>query len=152
MPYRLVYASRITEDAASRLPSTMQDLLIVSVLRNARDHITGFLLSDGASFTQVLEGDQAEVDACFARIMRDRRHTEVTLKFRGPVQAREFPRWSMCGLYLSPLDDALVDELDDPFDLMAADAGVLIELLRRLSERYGPALDRIHDELLPRAS
>jgi hypothetical protein len=150
MPYRILYASRVAADAASRLPSTMEDVLIISAAWNLRDNITGFLFSDGISFTQVLEGEEPEVEACFGRIRRDPRHRDVTPKFRGPVEARAFPRWSMCGLYLSALDDALVDEVDAPTDLVPADLDALLQLLKGLAARHGPALDRMHAELLER--
>lgn len=43
---RILYVSRITLDAGSRLTSTMEDILLESVRNNRRDGISRFLWSD----------------------------------------------------------------------------------------------------------
>lgn len=148
MPYRLIYVSTITSDAGARLASTVEDILMESVVCNSRDRITGFLLADGTAFVQVLEGDVTLVEACFARILEDDRHHLVTVRERVGVAGRLFPRWSMCGLTLSPTDDALLAVPDIAFDLRTAATGALLQLLVSLAQRHGPALDARHDRLL----
>lgn len=70
-------------------------LLYVSVTRNAVDGVTGMLLHAGASFLQVLEGEEAPVEATFARIARDPRHTGVCVVERAGLARRDFRGWHM---------------------------------------------------------
>jgi hypothetical protein len=46
----------------------------------------------------VLEGPADVVDATYAKILADKRHTRVTKVVREPIQSRSFPEWTM-GLY-----------------------------------------------------
>lgn len=145
---RLLYVSRIAPAASERLTSTMEDILVVSAARNRQDAVTGFLLADGESFVQVLEGTDALVTACYERILRDPRHTDVRLRFLAGIEARRFPRWSMCGLCLSELDDAILSPPDIGFDLNGADAGALLQHLEGLALRHARRLDALHDRLV----
>ena len=62
---------------------------------NAGLSLTGMLLYIGGSFFQVLEGEAEAVDAVYARIMRDPRHTRITLIIREPIAQRDFSEWTM---------------------------------------------------------
>lgn len=73
----------------------IQDLLTRSREQNALAGVTGILVSAEGSFFQVLEGEAAVVDALYARIASDRRHTRVTLIIREPIARRAFANWSM---------------------------------------------------------
>jgi hypothetical protein len=148
MPHQLTYVSTIRPNAAAILASTVQDILVESAPRNRRDDITGFLLADGESFVQLLEGPERAVEDCFLRILLDYRHHKIVLRERGPVERRLFPAWSMCGLTLSSVDDTLLHPPDLPFDLQTTSTGALIQLLASLAERHGPELDARHAHLL----
>jgi hypothetical protein len=148
MIYRLAYVSSLTPAAAATLVSTMEDVLAGSVANNRRDAITGFLLCDGAAFVQVLEGPEVRVESCFGRILVDTRHHLISVRERRRVDGRLFPAWSMCGLTLSEVDDALLSAPDIAFDLRHAATGALIQLLSSLAERHGPELDARHARLL----
>jgi len=145
---RLLYVSRIEPAASEHLAGTMEDILLISAARNRQDAITGFLLADGESFVQVLEGTDALVTACYERILRDARHTDVRLRFLAGIEARRFPRWSMCGLCLSELDDAILSPPDIGFDLNGADAGALLQHLEGLAVRHARRLDELHERLV----
>lgn len=149
---RLLYVSRITDAAASDLPGAMEDILVVSAELNRRDAITGFLLADGVSFVQVLEGPDVAVTACYERILKDGRHTDVRLRFLAGIDRRRFPRWSMCGLCLADLDDTLLSPPDIGFELIEADAGSLIQHLEGIAFRHGSDLDAAHAGLLRAAA
>ncbi len=101
MFYQLVYHSRFTARTSGAL-STVRDILQTSQDNNHRDNITGFLVFDKLSFVQILEGDQAVVDATYARIGKDPRHDGLTLIETRQVAARAFPEWSMGGFIRSP--------------------------------------------------
>jgi hypothetical protein len=62
---------------------------------NHRRNITGALLFTERYFLQYLEGEAAVVDALYASICRDPRHTNARLLLRAPIQQRDFARWSL---------------------------------------------------------
>ena len=148
MLHRIIYASTISPTAAASLVSTMEDILLASVRNNLRDDITGFLICDGFCFAQVLEGQKGPVEACFTRILADRRHIHPLLRERTGVETRRFPSWSMCGLTLSAEDDALLRPPDIDFDLRRAPGGALLQVLSGAADRYSRRLDAAHDRLL----
>lgn len=92
MLHRLVYSSRATTDLSA---SEITDILTHARRRNARDGITGLLLYHDRSILQVLEGGLAQVDACYARIQGDNRHTQLRLLSRAPCEKKFFSDWFM---------------------------------------------------------
>ncbi len=73
----------------------IEAILRVSRAHNAATGITGILLYKSGSIFQILEGEPAAVHALYARIIADRRHTNVTLLYDRPLKERSFPRWTM---------------------------------------------------------
>jgi hypothetical protein len=70
------------------------------VLRRSREHnfraqVTGYLVYDGTSFLQLLEGSGEALDAVMARIEADPRHRELTVLLREPIADRCFDGWAM---------------------------------------------------------
>jgi len=126
----------------------MHDILAVSAKRNQRDAITGLLLADGESFVQVLEGADRLVTACYERILMDDRHRDARLRLLAGIDERSFPRWSMCGLHLSAMDDTLLTAPDIGFDLIDADAGALLQHLGGIAQRHARRLDAEHQRLI----
>lgn len=90
--HRLIYSSRCPHGTSR---DELRDILDVSRHRNAEVGLTGELLYSGSAFLQVLEGEEAEIRAIFARIRRDPRHTEVRVLVDEPTAARSFGRWAM---------------------------------------------------------
>ena len=70
-------------------------ILSVSRLNNARQDVTGLLVSGGRRFLQVLEGPDQAVLATYARIQNDPRHRGFVLLGCDPVAERAFGQWSM---------------------------------------------------------
>lgn len=63
---------------------------------NQRLGLTGLLMTSGGLFYQVLEGPAEEVDAVYAAIVADDRHTDVLLlSTEEDVSQRLYPDWSM---------------------------------------------------------
>lgn len=63
---------------------------------NQRLGLTGLLMTSGGLFYQVLEGPVAEVDAVYAAIAADERHTDVLLlATEEDIPSRLYPDWSM---------------------------------------------------------
>jgi hypothetical protein len=88
---QLVYVSR----PLGYDPQQLDDILQTARARNAAEHITGTLISRWDLFVQILEGPAQGVDAVFARIRRDHRHVQVTLRHEGEAAGRLFADWTM---------------------------------------------------------
>jgi len=79
----------------------LETLLGTSRRNNLRDDITGVLVHivdlDGTrgAFVQVLEGDEAAVEATYARIEKDDLHSDLQVLTRGTAPGRDFADWSM---------------------------------------------------------
>jgi hypothetical protein len=93
---RLIYTSRnaIFVQGARALIH-FHDIVQTARSRNSELGIRGFLWFDRQHFFQVLEGGDEAVDALFGRIRRDRRHSNVRLVQRAPVDHALFSDWSM---------------------------------------------------------
>jgi hypothetical protein len=89
---QLVYASAAV---VTFTREDLQRLLAQARAKNLIHHVTGMLLYDSGSFMQVLEGPEAGVDAIWGSIQRDPRHHQIVVRYRQPVEAREFPEWTM---------------------------------------------------------
>jgi hypothetical protein len=115
---QLTYLSRnsLTGDAAS-LSGQLGDILAVSRRNNQRDGITGYLVSDGTWFLQILEGDHEKVMAALVRIRFDARHSDVAVISTREIRTRSFPHRSMGGSIKTPAMRAIfsrhgLDRLD----------------------------------------
>jgi len=106
----LIYASRST---ISFHEHEIPDLLQQVRLANAKQEFTGMLLSMSGSFLQVLEGHTEMIDSVFARILQDKRHTQVTLLARESILERVFEGWTMMHKTLDPVEAGeLIGEFD----------------------------------------
>lgn len=70
-------------------------LLTQSRAFNAAHGLTGVLLYSQGIIVQLLEGNEANVRAVFARIVQDPRHTRIIKLADGPATHRLFTQWSM---------------------------------------------------------
>lgn len=86
----------------------LSNILEVSRQNNAQDGITGILMYHDQLFFQVLEGEQTLVEHCYARIVKDQRHTNICLMWDYPVDRKVFSDWAMG--YVGP------DEIDGHTD------------------------------------
>lgn len=96
--YQLIYSSTFQ---AGRIDSTIQalrDIVQASIRNNAHVDVTGFLIFDGNTFLQILEGKRADVLATYERIARDGRHRGTRTLFSRNVEKRDFSAWRMGGV------------------------------------------------------
>ena len=92
----------------------------VSIRNNQRDHLTGALFCFRNIFYQILEGEEASVDTCFARISRDDRHGGVfTLQIERNIPERAYPDWSMKTVVLDENTDTLVQPIKNLLDSLS---------------------------------
>ncbi|MEH3159411.1 MAG: BLUF domain-containing protein [Sphingomonas taxi] len=88
---QLVYISSMRRDAQAD-PAA---ILATSRRNNAAARVTGLLFFDGKRFLQALEGEEAAVDATFARIQKDERHHALVVLSNREIATREFGEWAM---------------------------------------------------------
>lgn len=89
---RLIYASRANDLPR---PEDLEAILGVSRQNNARVGVTGALMYSSREFLQCLEGSREAVNATYARIVRDPRHSEVSILEFGEIERRWFANWGM---------------------------------------------------------
>ncbi len=70
-------------------------ILEVARRKNAKLDITGMLCFDGKMFIQLLEAEEAVIDALYGAIEHDKRHKDIELLHRGKISERSFDDWSM---------------------------------------------------------
>jgi hypothetical protein len=92
MLVRLLYASRATEPTA---PEAIHDILRQSHAHNPAQGITGILCQSNKIYLQVLEGGRAPVNALYAKLLRDPRHTDVVLLHYQEITERRYAGWTM---------------------------------------------------------
>ncbi|WP_051228738.1 BLUF domain-containing protein [Paludibacterium yongneupense] len=89
---RLIYSSASVEPlTAAKVAALLSD----SRRRNQAAGIKGLLVVMNDDFMQVLEGEDAAVDALYARILADTRHSMQTLLSREAITHPAFANWSM---------------------------------------------------------
>ncbi len=89
---QLVY---ISERSPATDEAAINKIKLRAEHNNHRRDITGALLFTERYFLQYLEGEAAVVDALYASICRDPRHSQVRLLQRKPITQRDFSRWSL---------------------------------------------------------
>lgn len=97
---QLIYLSELV----GRDETSLGPILSASVRRNTAADITGMLLYSQGTFLQVLEGEEAAVEATYQRIVQDRRHHNAVLLSSEPIAQRQFADWRMGFRHLSEAD------------------------------------------------
>jgi len=88
---QLIYRSR---------PFGFDQAMLAGILTQARrnnsaNDITGALICRQDMYIQLIEGPDAAINALFAAISADDRHTDIRLEVAEPVEERIFPEWEM---------------------------------------------------------
>jgi hypothetical protein len=132
---RLTYFSRIRLHGP--INDHLDEILVTSIANNRRDDITGVLVHDGKWFAQMLEGRESIVSATFERILRDWRHSQVSLVSMQPVTERRFADWWMRGIAYSADNSGLFRHYgeSDHFDPQLMRADRLRDLIEALADR-----------------
>lgn len=130
---QLVYASRTADQLTT---DQVKDILAASQRSNAQADVTGSLFYNSRFFLQCLEGSRAAVNAVYARILDDPRHSEPTLLCYREAVERDFAGWSMgyVGEGVLKRDTFLRFGPTERFDPLAMSGesarGLLLELAR----------------------
>jgi Sensors of blue-light using FAD len=91
---RLTYFSRSCIEPDDR-ERCVKEIIATATANNRRDGVTGGLIFDDQWFVQELEGTESKVSATFERILRDRRHRNVSLVTMLAVTERRYPAFAM---------------------------------------------------------
>lgn len=94
---RLVYTSTFNLGRVESAPVALRDILSTSRRNNAEHGVTGYLIFDGETFLQVLEGFSQAVTATFGRIEADPRHRRLSTLSSRVAPRRLFQSWAMDG-------------------------------------------------------
>ncbi|MFK7868602.1 MAG: BLUF domain-containing protein [Roseobacter sp.] len=122
-----LYQSRASIDAT---PEQHNDILQTSQRNNSRHGITGFLLHEGCSFIQYLEGPKTGVFTTLARIGRDPRHTDFDIIKIGPTPEKLMPDWPMAFVHTDqPSFEALRNDHKGRIDLKIGDPLEFVAML-----------------------
>ena len=97
----VIYASRSTAEFHEHdIPELLKQVRVA----NAKHELTGMLLYINGAFVQVIEGQPQMVDAVMSSILRDKRHTQLTVIAKEPIVERQFEGWTMIHKTLDPMD------------------------------------------------
>ncbi len=78
---------------------------------NKRRNISGFLISDGRSVMQLLEGPEGDTEVLKGKIQADERHLNVTTQLWSNETIRAYPHWSLRAIASSEYE-ALFSEIE----------------------------------------
>jgi hypothetical protein len=125
---RVLYVSR---SVGPQTGTVTANILADCEAHNAAHGITGVLCQGQGLYLQVLEGERAEVNRLYNRILQDPRHHDVQMLSFEEIDRRRYPDWSMAHVVL-PDDDAMVRMQHPEFDPYAATGSFMLKLIDEL--------------------
>jgi hypothetical protein len=99
--YEIIYTSLASHDLS---PEELAHLLDKARAFNVSQGITGMMIYHRREFMQLLEGEQAVVQALYDRIANDPRHQQLRKIWDGPIRERGFSDWGMAFVAPDTLD------------------------------------------------
>ncbi len=135
MLHQIIYHSRYRSGSGG-ISAQLRDIIAVSQRNNGRNRVTGFLIFDKTHFIQVLEGEEADVEATFERLSQDSRHESITVIERRAVDNRQFTDWSMGGSVRSPDMQHIYHRygFGPDADLTGADPDAVVALAQEIAQ------------------
>jgi hypothetical protein len=95
---RYIYTSEATKVFHKK---ELIDLLHDSRAYNTIDEICGFLFYNDGVFLQIIEGKTEAVNHLFSRIIKDSRHSNISIIIKESISEFLFEKWSMGGADLN---------------------------------------------------
>jgi len=130
----LVRALYVSRAVGPQTGTVTANILSASEASNAEHAVSGVLCQGQGLYLQVLEGERADVNRLYARILRDPRHHDVQMLSFEEITARRYPHWSMAHVVL-PDDDAMVRMQHPEFDPYSASGAFVLRLVDELVAR-----------------
>ena len=138
---RIIYISRSTFTATrsnAGIEPNVGRILAKSRINNRRDGLVGVLYFGDGCFFQCLEGEQAAIDALYARLQADERHKDIKLLSRESIGALSYAEWAMKYVPLEKEMTRLLKENGlssfDPYRFDAAMVQKVMNLLHASAE------------------
>ncbi len=132
MLVRLLYASR----SASPVTDDVIGSILAQSRKNNPEHgVTGVLcVCHGDVFIQVLEGGREEVNRIYSKVLRDDRHSDVTLLDYAEINQRRFGSWRMGRVDLDKVNAGIILKYSEKprLDPFMISGGVALTLLEEL--------------------
>ena len=139
---RLAYASRLARNCG---PEILGGIQTVARRNNRPLGVTGALCLSSRGFLQILEGPASAINELFRRIVKDPRHSAVTLIDYSHIPCRDFEHWSMASFRADELNGALLRKFSarhdfDPIEMDPdqARAFLLAAVRERAAEAQTP--------------
>ncbi len=127
-------------------PFGFDDAMLAGILvrarhNNRRDDITGALVCRHDLYLQLIEGPALAIDALYARILVDDRHSDVRLLLTDTVEQRLLPQWSMLDDEMPSLAWSAADVENGAIEVAtpAALRGVFERIAAKAQEQARPA-------------
>jgi hypothetical protein len=141
---QLIYASK-SEVPQGKALFELRSILAASQAKNSQQKVTGYLIADGRSFFQVLEGEAVDVRSIFGRIRSDPRHSSVRMLSNKVIFIREFAGWSMGGWLCTPetLDIFIRHGFDDRSLESNITASMVLGLAKELRDIEGATIHEL---------
>jgi Sensors of blue-light using FAD len=114
MLVRLLYASTLINGNDNQV---IDSILAQSRLHNPALGITGVLVYSDGVFLQALEGGRAQVSELYNHIVKDTRHTHVTLLTFEEITERRFGSWTMGQVNLAKVNANVLLKYSKRFSL-----------------------------------
>ncbi|NMM06254.1 BLUF domain-containing protein [Polaromonas sp.] len=95
---QLIYISRSTFSASKSfhgIDPSVGRILLKSRTSNQKNGLVGVLYFGDGCFFQCLEGSEESVDALYAKLLADSRHTDLKLLAKKPISTLSFEDWAM---------------------------------------------------------
>lgn len=95
---QMIYISRSTFPTlgnSSTVEPSVARILAKSRSNNRKNNLVGVLYFGDGSFFQCLEGKEQDVDALYATLLKDDRHTDLKVISRKMIKQPSFSEWSM---------------------------------------------------------
>ncbi len=113
------------------------DLLNISLKNNALRNVTGCLIYAHGNYIQVLEGKESDVEFTFSKILKDKRHHQITVIERANIKSRNFESWYMGFRYYEAQELLFVDGHSIiPSIIEIAKEGIALKLLLGALENH----------------
>ena len=102
MTLRIVYSSTLRPGVSQ---DNLDELVRKAAAFNARHGIAGMMAVEDRRVCQILEGPDDTLEALYAAIRRDPRHSAVTELVHAPIDVMTFEEW---GMVRRPMADMVV--------------------------------------------
>jgi hypothetical protein len=91
----MIQTAYVSRAAEAMSQEALLSLLQQCLANNEASGVTGMLLYGNDTFLQVLEAEEATLDAVVDKIQKDPRHSKIHFLYRKPLEQRQYSGWSM---------------------------------------------------------